>query len=65
MYRTQRAGAPQQKRMRKYATNNDAYSFFNLLTSDDLLDKVVSLLPERRKRLFPSTGAKRDGRIKF
>lgn len=55
MYRTQRAGALQQKCIRKYATNNDSYSFFNLLTSDDLLDKVESLLPEHRERLFPPT----------
>jgi len=55
MYRTQRAGVLQQRRIRKQARNNNAYSFFNLLTSDHLLDKVESLLPIHRERLFPPT----------
>jgi hypothetical protein len=55
MYRTQHAATLQQKRIRKQAMTNDSYSFFNFLTSDDLLDKVESLLPEHRERLFPPT----------
>src|SRR3990172_13135175 len=45
----------QQQRIRKQASNSDAYSFFNLLTSPELLDEVESLLPEHRERLFPPT----------
>ena len=45
----------QQQRIRKHASNSDAYSFFNLLTSPELLVQVESLLPEHRERLFPPT----------
>ena len=45
----------QQKRIKSYATNSDSYCFFNLLTSDTLLDKVEELLPEHRERLYPPT----------
>ena len=31
------------------------YTFFNLLTSPELLDTVESLLPSHRERLFPPT----------
>ena len=55
MYRTHHAGRVQQKRLHHHAANNDAYSFFNLLTSPELLDTVESLLPEHRERLFPPT----------
>lgn len=55
MYRTHHTASLQQKRIRKYVSNNDSYRFFNLLTCPDLLDKVESLLPEHRERLFPPT----------
>ena len=45
----------QQQRIRKHASNSDAYAFFNLLTSPELLGQVESLLPEHRERLFPPT----------
>ena len=53
MYRTQHAVTLQQKCIRKHVANNDSYRFFNLLTSDELLNEVESLLPEHRERLFP------------
>ncbi len=55
MHRTQRAVTLQQKCIRKHVANNDSYRFFNLLTSDELLNEVESLLPEHRERLFPPT----------
>ena len=47
----------QQQRVRSYARNSDAYAFFNLLTGPELLDKVESILPAHRERLFPPTEA--------
>ncbi|OGI40899.1 MAG: hypothetical protein A2140_08105 [Candidatus Muproteobacteria bacterium RBG_16_62_13] len=47
--------AQQQQRIRRRADQSDAYAFFNLLTSPELLDQVESLLPEHRERLFPPT----------
>ncbi|MCR4301678.1 MAG: IS4 family transposase [Sulfuricaulis sp.] len=44
-----------QQRVRRRAANSDAYAFFNLLTSPELLTEVESLLPEHRERLFPPT----------
>lgn len=44
-----------QQRITKTMQETDAYSFFNLLTSDELLSEVDSLLPEHRERLFPPT----------
>lgn len=55
MHANHNASAWQQRRIRKHVRNSDAYSFFNLLTSEQLLDKVESLLPEHRERLFPPT----------
>ena len=55
MNRTCRAVTHQQKRIRQHATNSDSFTFFNLLTSRELLDQVESLLPEHRERLFPPT----------
>lgn len=48
-----RACARQQRRIRRRAGQSDAYVFFNLLTSPELLDRVESLLPGHRERLFP------------
>lgn len=45
----------QQKRLACYRSNNNHYNFFNLLTSDALLNKVEELLPEHRERLYPPT----------
>lgn len=45
----------QQQRIRTRARNSDAYAFFNLLTGPELFDKVESLLPTHRERLFPPT----------
>lgn len=55
MHRTHHSAELQQKRIRKHISNNDSYQFFNLLTGPELLDKVESLLPEHRERLFPPT----------
>jgi len=49
------ACALQQRRVRSHASNSDPYTFFNLLTGPELLDRVDSLLPEHRERLFPPT----------
>jgi Transposase DDE domain len=57
MHANHNARASQQNRVRKQARNSDAYAFFNLLTSEQLLDKVESLLPEHRERVFPPTEA--------
>ena len=50
-----RPGRRQRSRVRRQADHSDAYVFFNLLTSPALLDRVESLLPEHRERLFPPT----------
>ena len=55
MHANHNASARQQQRVHKHARNSDAYAFFNLLTSEQLLDKVESLLPAHRERLFPPT----------
>jgi hypothetical protein len=55
MYANHKANARQQQRVHNHARNSDAYAFFNLLTSEQLLDKVESLLPAHRERLFPPT----------
>ena len=45
----------QRGRVQRHARQSDSYSFFNLLTGPELLDKVESLLPDHRERLFPPT----------
>ena len=45
----------QQHRARHLASSADAYSFFNLLTSPELFERVESLLPDHREPLFPPT----------
>ena len=57
MHPNHRLRVQQQNRVRHRADQSDAYTFFNLLTGPDLLDKVESLLPEHRERLFPPTEA--------
>lgn len=44
-----------QHRIKHYATASDAFSFFNQLTSPELLETMESTLPEHRERLFPPT----------
>jgi hypothetical protein len=46
---------PQQQRIKHYASISDAFSFFNQLTSPELLDTLEISLPEHRERLFPPT----------
>lgn len=55
MHPNPRARAQQQARVRRRADRSDAFAFFNLLTSPELLDRVESLLPAHRERLFPPT----------
>lgn len=55
MHPNQRVCLHQQQRVRHHAANSDAYAFFNLLTSPQLLEPVEALLPEHRERLFPPT----------
>jgi len=52
---TRKARQVQQKSLKSYATKTDAYSFFNLLTSPQLLDVVEAQLPNHRERLYPPT----------
>lgn len=44
-----------QERVIKYKKNCDSNSFFNLLTSDDLLSTIEGLLPEHRERIYTPT----------
>ena len=55
MHPNPRVRAQQQHHVRRRADSSDAYAFFNLLTSPELLDQVESLLPSHRERLFPPT----------
>jgi hypothetical protein len=55
MYATPRTPLQQHSDIQKHINASDSWSFFNLLTSDDLLATVESLLPEHRERLFPPT----------
>lgn len=45
----------QQKRIKYHAKESDIYTFFNLLTSRELLSPVEDYLPEHRERQFPPT----------
>ena len=55
MYRTDTSIRHQQSRLNAYRENCDSYRYFNLLTSNALLDKVEALLPGHRERLYPPT----------
>lgn len=55
MNATGRFANHQQKRVKSYSDNSDSYQFFNVLTSDVLLEKVEALLPAHRERLYPPT----------
>jgi len=52
---TRAANKHQHNRIKAYRESSSSYSFFNILTSDALLDKVEEQLPEHRERLFPPT----------
>ncbi len=45
----------QQQRIQKYTKETNSHTFFNLLTSPELLSSVGELLPEHRERLYPPT----------
>ena len=55
MHPNRSARTEQQRRIRKQVHQSDAYAFFNVLTGPDWFDKVESLLPAHRERLFPPT----------
>ncbi len=55
MHRTATSKCHQQNRLQAYRENCDSYRYFNLLTSEALLEKVEGLLPEHRERLYPPT----------
>lgn len=55
MDRTAGASAGQSRRIKRHLRDADSYSFFNLLTGPELFEKVESLLPEHRERLYPPT----------
>ena len=44
-----------QQQFTKFSTKSDSEGFFNILTNDDLFDKLEELLPEHRERSFPPT----------
>lgn len=48
------ATLPQQN-IQQYTQNSDSLSFFNQLTSPELLDTLEGQLPEHRERLYPPT----------
>jgi hypothetical protein len=48
MHTTDTSGRHQRSRVKAYQPNSDSYCFFNLLTSQALLDKVESLLPAHK-----------------
>ena len=50
-----RSTLSQQHRIQHYAAVNDAFDFFNALTSPELLDMLEASLPAHRERLFPPT----------
>ena len=47
--------ATRQQDIQQFTDNCDCYRFFDLLTSDGLLGRVESLLPDHRERLYPPT----------
>ena len=54
MHRNHKRKARQQQ-VQAHASDSDAYAFFNLLTGPQWLERVESLLPAHRERLFPPT----------
>ena len=55
MHATSRSTGHQHNRIQSHRSSSDSHRFFNVLTSEALLDKVEELLPEHRERLYPPT----------
>jgi len=55
MHTTHSTVKHQHNRIKAHADNSRSDDFFNILTSDALLDKVEALLPDHRERLYPPT----------
>jgi hypothetical protein len=55
MHPTHKVRAIQQRRLSHHRQQTDAYDFFNLLTGDELLSVIESVLPDHRERLYPPT----------
>jgi hypothetical protein len=55
MHPTLTRNSYQQKRISNHLSNTNSLSFFNLLTSDALFEKLESLLPDHRERVYPPT----------
>ena len=55
MHPNRRACSQQRRTLRRHILRTDAYAFFDLLTDNDTLDQVESLLPVHRERLLPPT----------
>ena len=55
MHPSVRTRVHQRWRVRRQARANDAFAYFNVLTSPPLLSTVESLLPRHRERRFPPT----------
>jgi len=51
----QKTKQTQHHSIQSYVNKTDAYSFFNLLTSPQLLDVIEEQLPNHRERLYPPT----------
>ena len=54
-YSTRRSVQHQRRRLAHYAQSCDSFSYFNLLTSDALLEEVEAHLPDHRERRYPPT----------
>ena len=55
MHTSQKRLRQQQKHITHHAQKTNAYTFFNILTSPQLLDVVEQLLPPYRERLYTPT----------
>ena len=55
MYATPRHSRSQQQIIVSHRSSSDCQTVFNLLTSDLLFDRLETLLPDHRERLFPPT----------
>lgn len=55
MHPTRSSSHHQQRRVKNFQSNSQSYPFFNLLTSDALLNTVEEHLPKHRERRYPPT----------
>ena len=55
MHTSQKLLRQQQKHIAHHAQKTNAYTFFNILTSPQLLDVVEQHLPPHRERLYTPT----------